>query len=85
MSHATLTPCQANIVVDAVGDTPRALLADFGVAIVTKNLDSLRPPTSEKTHTPRWSAPEILREETNPSKESDVFSFAMVIVEVCHR
>ena len=64
-----------------IEDTPRALIADFGIATVTKNLDSIRPATHQNIHTPRWSAPEVLREE-NPSKESDVYSFAMLMIEV---
>ena len=66
---------------EVVEDTPRALIADFGIATVTKNLDSIRPATHQNIHTPRWSAPEVLREE-NPSKESDVYSFAMLTIEV---
>ena len=79
-----LTPHQFNIVVDVVGDNPRACLADFGVTLVTKNLDSLRSATRDRTRAPRWSAPEILEGKSNPSRESDVFSFAMVMVEVRH-
>jgi len=32
----------------------------------------------------RWAAPEILNEQGVHSKEADTFSFAMVMVEVCH-
>ena len=60
---------------------PHARIADFGIAIVTKNLDSIRPATRQNIHTPLWSAPEVLRGE-NPGKESDVYSFAMITVEV---
>ena len=70
-----------NILVDIVDNIPHARIADFGIAIVTKNLNSIRPPTRQEAHTPRWSAPEILREQ-NPSKESDIYSFAMVTIEV---
>ena len=31
----------------------------------------------------RWTAPEVLAEKRTPSMEADVFSFAMVMVEVC--
>ena len=71
-----------NILVEVVDDIPHARIVDFGIAIVTKNLDSIRPPTRQEAHTPRWSAPEILREQ-NPTKESDIYSFAMVMIEVC--
>ena len=70
-----------NVLVDLVDGAPHALIADFGIAIVTKNLDSARPATYQSHHTPTWSAPEVLRGE-NPSKESDVYSFAMIMVEV---
>ena len=70
-----------NILVDVVDNIPHARIADFGITIVTKNVDSIRPATRQEAHTPRWSAPEILLEQ-NPSKESDVYSFAMVTIEV---
>ena len=72
-----------NILVEVVDNIPHARIADFGIATVTKNLDSIRTETRQDVHTPRWSAPEIIREQ-NPSKESDVYSFAMVMIEV-HR
>ena len=34
--------------------------------------------------TPPWTAPEVLREGAW-SKKSDIFSLAMVMIEVCHR
>ena len=77
MSH------QMNILVDVVDGTPHARIADFGIASVTKNPDSIRPATYQNIHTPTWSAPEVMRGE-NPSKESDVYSFAMIMTEV-HR
>lgn len=83
LSMNILTPHQLNILVDIVDDSPRVRLADFGVAIVTRNLKSIRPATREKNHTERWAAPEVLSGE-NASRESDVFSFAMVMVEVRH-
>ena len=70
-----------NILVDVVGNVPHAYIADFGISIVTKNLDSIRAATRQGVHTPRWSAPEIFHGQ-NPSKESDVYSFAMVTIEV---
>ena len=70
-----------NILVDVVDNVPHARIVDFGIAIVTKNLNSIRPATHQRAHTPRWSAPEIFGEQ-NPSKESDIYSFAMVTIEV---
>ena len=76
-------PHQMNVLVEVVGGTPHSRVAGFGLATVTKNLDSIRPATDQNIHTPSWSAPEVLRGE-NPSKESDVYSFAMIMIEV-HR
>ena len=70
-----------NILVDVVDNVPHARIVDFGITIVTKNLNSVRPPTLQRANTPRWSAPEILREQ-NPTKESDIYSLAMVMIEV---
>ena len=61
-----------------------AQITDFGVATVTQNLDSIRSLTDENAHTARWTAPEILNEVGSYSKEADVFSFAMVMIEVRH-
>ena len=70
-----------NILVDVADNIPHARIADFGITIVTKNVDSIRPATRQEAHTPRWTAPEVLREQ-NPSKDSDIYSFAMVTIEV---
>ena len=42
-----------NILVDVVDNVPHARIMDFGIAIVTKNLNSIRPPTHQGAHTPR--------------------------------
>lgn len=70
-----------NILVNVIANTPRACLADFDVTIVAKNIDSHRPPTQQSICNALWSAPEVLR-GGNPSKESDIYAFAMVMVEV---
>ena len=76
-----LTPGQSNILVDDSG-CPR--ITDFGSTIVAPDGDQDSLPTTEPDHdhTGRWTAPEILMEEGTRSKETDVFSFAMVMVEV---
>jgi len=75
-----LTRAQPNILVDDVG---HARITDFGLTTVTQNLDSMRTTESEDHgHTARWTAPEILTEEGTYSKEADVFSFGMVMIEV---
>ena len=73
------TPTQPNVLVDSSGC---ARITDFGLATVTKNLDSIRSAVGDKGHTARWTAPEILNDEGTYSKEADIFSFAMVMIEV---
>ena len=77
-----LTTGQPNILVDNSG---HARIADFGLATVTQNLDSLRSTSRQHGHTPRWTAPEILKGQGTYSKEADIFSFAMVMIEARHR
>ena len=77
-----LTRVQPNILVDAAS---HARITDFGLATVTQNLDSIRSASGDHGHTARWTAPEILSEEGSYSKEADVFSFAMVAIEVRHK
>ena len=72
-----LTPNNANILVD---DSGHARIADFGLAEITQNLESMQS-TLRHGHTPRWTAPEILN-GGGYSKEADIFSFAMVMIEV---
>ena len=64
-------------------DSGRARLVDFGLATVTRNLDSMRSVSCQRGYTARWAAPEVLDEDTY-SKEADIFAFAMVMIEVCH-
>ena len=63
-------------------DKGSARLADFGLAAIVRNPHSLKSTLDEDSHTGRWCAPEILKSEQSVSKESDVFSFGMVIIEV---
>jgi serine/threonine protein kinase len=65
--------------VDSAG---HARITDFGLARVTQNLDSMRSASDDHGHTLRWTAPEILNNQGTYSKEADVFSFAMVMIEV---
>ena len=79
---AGLILLQPNILVD---NADRARITDFGLATVTQNLDSIRSSSDDHGHTARWTAPEILHEQGLHSKEADVFSFAMVMIEVRHK
>ena len=74
-----LTPDQSNVLVDVAG---HARITDFGLAIVTRNLDSIRIGSDGHGDSVRWIAPEILDGRGTYSKEADVFSFAMVTIEV---
>ena len=83
-SHFTaiLTPSKSSVLVDTSG---HARITDFGLAMVDQNLDSIRNALDERGHSARWIAPEILDDRGTYSKEADVFSFAMVTVEVRYR
>lgn len=74
-----LTSGQPNILVDATG---HARIADFGLATVTQDLDSIRGSSAEHNHNTRWITPEILDDRATFSKEPDIFSFAGVTIEV---
>ena len=64
-------------------ESGNARIVDFGLATVTQNPDSMQNTSCQHGHTPRWTAPEVLREGPY-SKESDTFAFAMVMIEVRH-
>jgi len=74
-----LTGAKPNILMDAASN-PR--ITDFGLAAVARNLDSVRNTSGDRGHTPRWTAPEVLEGKVAYSKEADVFSFAMIMIEV---
>ena len=58
-----------------------ARVTNFGLAMVAQDLESM----IEHEHGVRWIAPEISGDRGTYSKEGDIFSFAMVIIEVRHR
>lgn len=68
---------QPSILVD---DTGRARLTDFGLAAIA--LDHEPTESLKGGYAVRWAAPEILDEEGPVSRESDIYSFAMVAIEV---
>lgn len=61
-----------------------ARIGDFSLAELTQDPDSQRSASPLYGFTPRWAAPEVLRREEK-SKKGDIFSFAMVVIEVRHR
>ena len=73
-----LTPVQPNILVDDAGS---ARIGGFGHTTVAKNPDSMWSSSGQGGH--EWSEPAVLIGEAF-SKEADIFSFAMVMAEVCH-
>ena len=73
-----LTSGQTNILVDNSG---HARIADFGLAPVVRDLDFTRSAAYHHGQTARWAAPEILN-GGECSKEADIFSLAMVTIEV---
>lgn len=77
---AGLTSGQLDILVD---DSGRARIADPGLAMIAKDLSSFPSASHHHGPIPQWPAPEVL-EEGNYGKEADIFSFAMVAVEVCY-
>ena len=59
-----------------------ARISDFGLATVVRDPDSLGTVSDEQDITVRYASPEILREPGRSSRESDVFAFGMVMIEV---
>lgn len=68
--------CQSNILIDAAG---HARVAGLDLIVASSNVG----PTPSTTRGPVWlAAPEVLGTGTGVSKEADIFSFAMTVVEV---
>ena len=83
-SESVLIPTnsKSNVLVDGDG---RARLTDFGLSSIVRVDGSLASPQDYTgMHATAWAAPEILHGNL-PSKEGDIFTFAMVVVEVCIR
>ena len=65
---------------DAAG---HARITDFYLAAVITDVDPELSTLLRHNHTLRWSAPEVLNGAIF-SKEADIFSLAMVMIEVRH-
>jgi serine/threonine protein kinase len=76
------TTNQSSVLTDVTG---HARITDFGLAMVTQDLDSIRGTSTGGDHSARWIAPEILSSRGTYSKEADVFSFAGLAIEVRYR
>jgi len=81
---------QSNILIDDMGN-PR--LTDFGFSSITMNDRSVNASTENRRGSTRWRAPELLAlstkvvdkgkaKSTRPTRMSDVYSLAMVVIEV---
>ena len=66
--------------VDGSGN-PR--ITDFGLATIARSPYSPGSTSDEDGYTARWCAPELLAGGQSACKESDIFSFGMIIIEVC--
>ena len=75
---SVLTPSQRNILVDAAG---HARITDFSLATIIQDPNSPTSTPEDHDYT-RWTAPEILRFGSPATKESDIFAFGMVTIEV---
>jgi len=74
-----LTQVKSNVLVDA---TAHARITGFGLDAITHNLYSIQNGSGRNGRVVQWTAPEILSEKGTFSKEADIFSFAMVMIEV---
>lgn len=73
---------KANILIDKDG---HARLTDFGLGSIARwDYSIINPQGPDVANTMTWAAPEILKGYP-VSKEGDIFTFAMVAVEVCLR
>ena len=76
--RTALTPDQPNIFVENSG---LAYIADFGLAKIIKNQDSVKSASYQNGYTIRWAAPEVFI-KAEYGREADIFSLAMVMIEV---
>ena len=80
---------QYNILIDGLGIP---CLADFGLSSIAGDIYSVSGSNAASGGSVRWSAPELLgsvtaaqQEWVNPTTQSDIYSLAMVIIEVIHQ
>ncbi|KAF8602348.1 kinase-like protein [Ceratobasidium sp. AG-I] len=69
----------ANVLVSDDGD---ALLTDFGNAVLQERTLQFTYTTAKNHLSPRWTAPELIREEGTFSNEADVFALGMTMLEI---
>ena len=86
ISHKVDLVRKSNILIDSNG---HACLAGFSpLMIIPDELIAVSPDspgcTTQWVGGMRWSAPEVLKGGA-PSKQTDIYSFAMVMIEARHR
>ena len=81
LPRTALTSHQPNILVENSG---HVRIADFGLSKITKNPNSVQDISYQNGYTIQWAAPEVLN-KGEYSEKADIFSLAMVTIEVCHR
>ncbi|KAF6756188.1 TKL/TKL-ccin protein kinase [Ephemerocybe angulata] len=69
----------SNVLVD---DTFTCVISDFGQSEIKSEMARLSGETIPHQGTLRWQAPEILTEEVEMTKETDVYAFAICCVEI---
>jgi len=77
-----LTPGQSNILVDCTG---HARITGFGNTVAIEDENVVRSDPGDYFHIAQWAAPETSSGQLEYGKEADIFSFAMVMIEVYHR
>ena len=65
-----------------VDESGNARITDFGLATIVRGSNSVPSTSAGLGQSLRWTAPEVLNSDKVATKESDVYSFAMVIIEV---
>ena len=56
-------------------------MKDLVFTSVARGFNSVRPLNSP-VPTPRWAAPEVIRNGSGDTQEADIYSFGMVVIEV---
>ena len=76
--NSTVDFDQPNVLIDYSG---HARLTDFGFTSVVRGVDSILV-TGVQGYSARWAAPEVLGNGDRNTREADVFSFGMIVIEV---
>ena len=69
---------EPNVLIDHSG---HARLTDFGFASVVRGVDSVLV-TGVQGYSARWATPEVLLDGDRNTREADIFSLGMIVIEV---